>query len=50
MDADSDEPGPSPQREAPDPNRKKKTASELYTKVFCIYLNLLRTRLTVLCS
>ena len=39
MDADSDEPGPSLQREAPDPNRKKKTASELYTKVFCIYLN-----------
>ena len=36
MDADSDEPGSSPQPEASDPNRKKKTASEKYTKVFHI--------------
>lgn len=50
MDVDSDEPGPSAQREAPDPNRKKKTASEQYTKVSHIWLNPLRTRLTVLCS
>jgi DNA topoisomerase II len=40
VDHSDNEPGPSVQQEAPIANKKKKTASETYTKVGRVYINI----------